>query len=61
MALETRHTEKTILYRLLLCQKGLDTLDNVITGLMATMEQDDVQVVEKRVEEFVQRNSKKPL
>ena len=59
MAIETRHTEKSLLYSLL-CVENLDDIDGVISHLMATMEPEDVELVEKRVAEMkVKRKNKK--
>jgi hypothetical protein len=51
MSVETRHTEKTILFALLTAETSAD-VHKVITQLKATMEPEDVELVEKRVAEL---------
>ena len=51
MSLETRHTEKNMLF-MLLTAKTLVDIDKVIINLMATMEPEDVELVQKRVAEY---------
>ena len=58
MALETRHTEKSLLFTLLKLKKRnkileeLDDYNEAILQLMATMEQEDVVIVQKKVSEL---------
>ncbi len=53
MSLETRHTEKNMLYNLLLAIKGNSTIEQVASNLMATMEPEDVKLVEKAIDDFL--------
>ena len=57
MSLETRHTEKSILYKLLRC-KELKDFNDVINGLIATMEPEDVKLVKAQVAEIVAEENK---
>ncbi|MDR1663835.1 MAG: hypothetical protein LBR83_02805 [Clostridiales bacterium] len=50
MSVETRHTEKSILYKLLTIE-DMDDLDDIIYNLIATMEPEDVELVKKQVAE----------
>jgi len=50
MSLETRHTEKSLLFQLLMAKEPKD-IELVILHLMATMEPNDVELVQKRVKE----------
>ena len=43
-----RHTEKFLLFQLLLCSEGLLDMGIIIYGLMAAMEPADVELVLKR-------------
>ena len=58
MALETRHTEKSLLFMLLELQKSSKELENskklkkVIAHLKATMEPEDVKLVQKEIAEL---------
>jgi hypothetical protein len=51
MSVETRHTEKTILYSLLRA-KTLADYEDATNQLMATMEPEDVELVQKRIAEI---------
>ncbi|MCL2054856.1 MAG: hypothetical protein FWG90_10555 [Oscillospiraceae bacterium] len=51
MSLETRHTEKNILFMLLTAETSQD-FDKLIKNLMAIMEPEDVELVQKRVAEY---------
>jgi hypothetical protein len=51
MGLETRHTEKNILFQLLTAETPRD-IDTVVMNLMATMEPEDVELVQKRAAEL---------
>ena len=51
MSVETRHTEKNILYKLLRCENFSD-LEDVIANLIATMEPEDVELVKAQVAEM---------
>lgn len=53
MSVETRHTEKTLLFNLLLMSHGKLDLKMTLSQLLATMEPEDVELVEKRVAEFI--------
>ena len=53
MALETRHTEKSILFQLLKAQKENRPIEDVIAYLSTTMEQDDVKVVKQGFAEWL--------
>jgi len=61
MSLDVRHAEKTILFRLLRARclnpiiAELDEINDVIHQLIATMEPVDVELVEKQVEDYMQR------
>ena len=48
MSIETRHTEKNILFKLLRI-KDIEDLQEVIANLIATMEPEDVELVKKQV------------
>ena len=48
MSVETRHTEKNILFKLLLIE-DIKGLREVISNLVATMEPEDVELVKKQV------------
>ena len=58
MALETRHTEKNILFSLLKAQKeepllaGSKEIKSIVLQLKATMEPEDVEIVLKRTAEL---------
>jgi len=51
MSVETRHTEKNILFWLLKAETFEDIKD-IIANLMATMEPEDVELVMKRLAEL---------
>jgi len=51
MSVETRHTEKNILFWLLSVE-NMDDLKRVIANLMATMEPEDVQIVKEQIAEL---------
>ncbi len=51
MSIETRHTEKNILFKLLQI-KDIKELKHVIANLMATMEPEDVELVKKQLMEL---------
>jgi len=52
MALETRHTEKSLLYALLQMKQGLVSQDYVIAQLVAQMEPEDVKLVKQSLNEL---------
>ena len=58
MSLETRHTEKNILFMLLEAKKSDPKLEEsksfkkIITQLEATMEPEDVQLVQKKISDL---------
>ena len=58
MSLDTRHTEKSILFRLL-TSKTLEDFEETTIQLMATMEPEDVELVQKRVAELNEKKYKK--
>jgi len=55
MALETRHTEKQMLFNLLFAMrrdpalKASSAFNEVVISLMAVMEEEDIAVVEKKI------------
>jgi hypothetical protein len=54
MAIETRHREMDILFKLLMLPKAIRTTNEVadlISNLIASMEADDVEIVKKQVME----------
>ena len=55
MSVETRHTEKNILFQLLIARIKGDW-ETVTDNLMATMEPEDVELVQKRVAEWEKKN-----
>ena len=61
MSLDKRHTEKNILFDLLRAQALNPALaefrefGDVVYQLIATMEPEDVELVEKRVAEYIQK------
>ena len=60
MSLETRHTEKSILFSLLKAQKinpeiaKINEFNEIVFQLKATMEPEDVELVIKQVTEYLQ-------
>ena len=52
MAMETRHTEKNMLFALLQMKHGLVSQDYVIAQLMAQMEPEDVKLVQQSINEL---------
>ena len=60
MSLETRHTEKNILFSLLKAQKinptiaALNEINEIVFHLKATMEPEDIELVIKQVNEYLQ-------
>jgi hypothetical protein len=55
VAIELRHTEKNILFKLLSCESFGD-VEVVILNLIATMEPEDVEQVKKQVTELKNLN-----
>ena len=55
MSIETRHTEKNILFQLLKAQITGDW-ETVADNLMAIMEPEDVELVQKRIAEWEKKN-----
>ncbi|MDR1664093.1 MAG: hypothetical protein LBR83_04115 [Clostridiales bacterium] len=51
MSVETRHTEKNILFQLLKAADAGD-LQEIIFNLCATMEPEDVELVKKQFEDY---------
>jgi hypothetical protein len=58
MADESRHAEKQALYLLMAVKNGILSFEQAINQLSAVMEQDDVQIVEKRIAEQLAENKK---
>ena len=58
MALETRHTEKQVLFNLLKAShrdpelKKSREFNDVVISLMAVMEEEDIAVVEKKIKQL---------
>ena len=52
MGLETRHTEKNVLFSLLCVKEDMGSLERAISQLVATMEPDDVELVKKQVSDL---------
>jgi hypothetical protein len=59
MAVELRHAEKQALYFMLAVKNELLTFEQAINQLQAIMEQDDVQIVEKRIADMMKEQEKK--
>jgi hypothetical protein len=59
MAVESRHAEKQALYFMLAVKNELLTFEQAINQLQAIMEQDDVQIVEKRIADMMKEQEKK--
>ena len=57
MSVEIRHTEKNILFQLLRAKITGDW-ETVTDNLMATMEPEDVELVQKQVAEWEKKNQK---
>ena len=51
MSVETRHTEKSILFSLL-CVENIEDVKRVISHLIATMEPEDVELVKAQIAEL---------
>jgi len=49
---ETRHTERTILFQLLRAKDENNDIDSVIANLKATMEADDVKLVQQEYDQW---------
>jgi len=64
MSLDTRHVEKNILFGLLKAQAlnpvmaEIKEFNDVVFQLIATMEAEDVKLVEKQVDEYMKRLKK---
>ena len=58
MSLETKHIGKLILYNMLKAQKNNETLDDVIPMVVAMMDQSDVKVVQKEVDDWYNKRHK---
>ena len=54
MSVETRHTEKNILFKLLRAET-VEDYQEVTSNLMATMEPEDVQLVKQEIAELKQK------
>ena len=53
MSVETRHTEKSMLFQLLKIRSGHGDVNEVIAHITAVMEPMDVELVEKRFNEWM--------
>ena len=58
MSIETRHTEKSILFQLLKA-KTIEDYETVTQSLIATMEPEDAELVQKRVSELDSKRKNK--
>jgi len=54
---ETRHTERTILFQLFRAKDENNDIDSVIANLKATMEAEDVKLVQQEYDQWKKKKS----